>query len=92
MRKINVKQIFQGWTNEIADWFDLLDEDIKEEATRRISICMTCPLRTNGVCDSSKSIVIDNVEYFGCGCNLAAKSKCPDCECPANFWENESTN
>lgn len=90
-RKINIRQILEGWGNEVLDTFDALDPEIKQLSEDRLEICMSCPLRTHSTCDVNKSIIIDNVEYYGCGCYLPAKSKCVDCECPANKWEeNES--
>lgn len=65
-------QIFEGWKNLIFE-----DPEVEKVALPRLEICAKCPIRTNGVCDSTKG---------GCGCNTAAKARCLTCKCPKGKW------
>jgi len=72
---INIKQlgqIYEGWSNLIFE-----DPEVEKVALPRLEICSKCPIRTNGVCDSSKG---------GCGCVTSAKARCLTCKCPKDKW------
>jgi len=89
-----LKQILEGWTNLALNELDLLDEDTKKEGERRAEICDSCPIRTEGFCDPSKSLpavkdFVYNSEqrfkgrmYQGCGCPLKPKVLSPKNQCP----------
>lgn len=70
--KINLGEIFEGWKNLIFE-----DPEVEKVAIPRLEICAKCPIRTNGICDSSKG---------GCGCVTTAKARCLTCKCPKNKW------
>jgi Family of unknown function (DUF6171) len=53
----------------MQDWFVS-----KEEASRRLSICLTCPkLLSGNICSV-------------CGCHMNAKTTVKDSTCPENKW------
>jgi len=70
-------QIYEGWKNLIIE-----DPEVEKVALPRLEICAKCPIRTNGICDSTKSV--NGVK--GCGCNTAAKARCLTCKCPIGKW------
>lgn len=70
--KINLGEIFEGWKNLIFE-----DPEVEKVALPRLEICAKCPIRTNGICDSTKG---------GCGCVTTAKARCLTCKCPKNKW------
>lgn len=100
MKLEQVTQIFNGWANLALDQFNLLDPEFKKVAEQRLLICNSCPLREGNKCDSSKQgIVKENFTYKstgqirvkgdtfnGCGCQLAAKTVCRECQCPGAYW------
>ncbi len=45
-------------------------------AQSRLAICKSCPIYTNGYCDSEKG---------GCGCDMTLKVYCMSCTCPEPF-------
>jgi hypothetical protein len=93
-----ISEILNGWGNQIKDEFGILEPQIKKEAEKRLLICNTCPLRSKNSCSGSlKGKAVKNfvyqtqirekgVEYYGCGCNLAAKTKSPLSDCPLGKW------
>ena len=99
MSKIQkLKNILNGWGNEIKDELGLLDDSIKSAAERRLIICDNCPVRDGIFCSHEKVGVAEKTfVYFsevrskgepfnGCGCHLRAKSKCVNCQCPLGKW------
>jgi hypothetical protein len=99
---MSISNIFEGWGNVIKDKFNLLTEEEKKISTQRLLLCHTCSLRKDNSCSRKKqSVVVKNFFYKdlnenritgqvvnGCGCNLAAKSLCKECQCPRGLWEN----
>ncbi len=99
---INVNHILEGWGNLIKDKFHLLSEQKRKISEKRLLFCDTCPLRNDNTCSKKRqSVVVKDFYYnhlkqnrkkgemtIGCGCNLAAKSLCKDCQCPRGLWEN----
>jgi hypothetical protein len=89
----SLKQIIEGWSNY---WFD--NQEVKELAEKRASICAECPLNVNNVCSKSKSgkavitfnykeeLRIKDKEYNGCGCYLSAKTRSEESICPLGKW------
>lgn len=73
---IQLRQIIQ------ANWKRLLNkpspiiEGVNIEQYR-LSICASCPINDGGTCSKERG---------GCGCPLASKVKCLDCNCPKNYW------
>lgn len=100
MQISQIKQIANGWINLILNELELLPEDLKKEAEKRIEICHECPLRKDNRCDPEKEGEavttffykatgerrVQGINYKGCGCNLAAKTVCKDCQCPLGKW------
>lgn len=70
-------QIFEGWKNLIFE-----DPEVEKVALPRLEICAKCPIRTNGICDSTKSINGTK----GCGCPLKAKVRSLNSKCPRGLW------
>ena len=70
-------QIYEGWKNLIFK-----NKQVEDVALPRLEICAKCPIRTNGICDSSKG---------GCGCSLSLKTRALSSECPLGKWGAELT-
>lgn len=91
-----INEILTGWANSFLDEFNLLPENIKQMSENRLSICNSCPLRTEHRCDNKKEgRVIQTFMYknqkreigeihSGCGCPLNQKSFSPNSQCPLN--------
>lgn len=89
----SLKQIIEGWSNY---WFD--NQEVKELAEKRASICAECPLNVNNVCSKSKNGFVKETFVYneelrvkgsiqiGCGCPLSAKTRSPESKCPLNNW------
>jgi hypothetical protein len=78
---MKIKHLIEGWRNNILPPKEQAELIAKVSHTR-MSICNQCehhsknhntPLRPDDHC----------VE---CGCTLAAKTKCLDCDCPLKKW------
>lgn len=94
----NISKILRGWANHFADEFNLLPDNIKELSEKRLTICNSCPLRTDYKCDKYKSgpvketFIYNNVKrekgeiHNGCNCPIDVKSKSPNSQCPLNNW------
>ncbi len=95
-----ISDILEGWANKIKDEFGLLEPELKIKSEKRLTICDTCPLRDNNTCSRNRTdFVVETFRYMdedrikgqvfkGCGCNLAAKSLCTNCQCPLGKWIN----
>lgn len=84
---MNVLYIAEGWYNSFLDKVDLLDPEKRELGNIRLSICSTCPIRTENRCDQSKThINTQGVSFNGCGCYIDKKVLCKECACPGEFW------
>lgn len=82
-----LKDIAEGWFNNLLDSINLLNEDLKKLGQSRALICKTCPVRSGNMCDSTKTYRKKTGEKFnGCGCFVEAKVLCVNCECPGSFW------
>ena len=83
-----IRQILEGWTNDLLNKINLLPEDKKKVAEDRLKICMGCPIRTNDICDPKKaSKSMDGKNFNGCGCYIEKKTMCMDCDCPGSYWK-----
>jgi hypothetical protein len=84
---MSLKHIAEGWFNNFLSSINMLDEGMKNLGKSRASVCANCPVRTGNTCDSQKSHRGKNGHKFnGCGCAIAAKVLCANCECPGGFW------
>jgi hypothetical protein len=81
-------QIVDGFVNLAKDQIGLLDGEIKAIAEKRYRHCLSCTMRDNNSCSTSRSN--ENIETgeitFGCGCYLQAKILSPDSKCPLSKW------
>lgn len=85
MSKIN--NIAEGWFNSFLTKLNLLNEDTKQLGETRMNICSNCPVRSDNICDSSKThINTSGITFNGCGCHIDKKTLCVSCECPGGFW------
>lgn len=86
--ELNIKHIIEGWANVVKDRFDLLSEDVKEMASKRILICDECEIRSGGACSTSNvgRHIKTNELKRGCGCFIAAKATVINSECPLGKW------
>lgn len=94
-----ISNILEGWGNSIKDKFGLLNNpELKAKSEKRLLICDKCFLRDNNTCSRNRTGFVEKTFKYmdedrikgqvfkGCGCNLAAKSLCDDCQCPLNKW------
>jgi len=70
---INLKHVAEGWFNLMRSNLGALPESIKKLAEDRLKICKSCPHRQESRCGV-------------CGCNLDAKTRSPETNCPKGFW------
>ena len=96
-----LQDILNGWGNELKDKFGLLSPDVKAISEHRLSKCDDCYLRQEDRCSSNKQdfavrhfmykgkFRLKGQLYYGCGCNIVAKSKCTtaNCQCPLGKWD-----
>ena len=96
---MEIKQVLKGWGNFVLKELNFLDERTKKTAEQRMLICSTCPVRTIGKCDKTKTgIVLEDFHYtptnenrkkgqevHGCGCPLE-KKLLSDSQCPIKAW------
>ena len=79
--KINIKDIFEGYTNLVKSWIGIIPTEVKQIADKRKQICNSCSTQSwlFGIdfCDTDKG---------GCGCVGSAKRLCmgEGCDCPLN--------
>lgn len=64
-------------TARSLDSISLLSQERKKEAMRRFSICNTCDIYENGICQKSKG---------GCGCVMKNKIYSRYSTCPKDKW------
>lgn len=82
-----IKQIAEGWFNGFLNDINLLDEKTKNLGQSRMSICLTCPVRTGNVCDKGKSGKNQlGFPFRGCNCRIDKKTLCKECTCPGGRW------
>lgn len=85
-----LREIFNGWGNYIKDEFNVLPDDVKTMAEKRLNSCHVCILRTGNKCDSYRTAphILTGKEVSGCGCYLAAKTLSTDLntKCPMGKW------
>ena len=74
--KINLEQIWEGWSNHLFPPEEL-KEIIKKVSRSRRRICDSCENHSK----HHSSIRFD-IHCIICGCTLSAKTKCLSCECP----------
>lgn len=63
----------------ILGWWFYLTNQKNELAQRRLKICTDCSSRKGMTCNL-------------CGCNLNAKARVEEDECPLDKWPNEKMN
>lgn len=72
-----IRNIIEGWSNDILNEFGLLSVEKKRLAIDRLLICDTCDVRTNKICDKRKG---------GCGCPIKKKVMAIHDSCPLRKW------
>ena len=80
----NAGKIIEGATNIIKDNFNHLPEDEKNEITRRLVICKTCPfMSTNALNDPAMNYKTDRPDEHCslCGCNIVLKTSSLESNC-----------
>lgn len=77
--KLNFKQIFEGWKNDLFPSEHLKDL-IRETQNTRGEICKNCPHNSTPGEINSFSRCKD------CGCPLKKKTACLSCSCPLQKW------
>lgn len=61
----------------ILGWWYWLTNFNNDLASKRLAVCVECPVRKGLVCGS-------------CGCVLQAKARLPEEECPKKLWAKEN--
>ena len=83
---MKIKEIFEGWRNNILPP-EKLKEQIAVVSAERLAICEGCEHHSK-----NHSTVRPDAHCVSCGCTLSAKSKCLSCSCPIKKWEAVSTD
>lgn len=96
MEKINIKNIMESCANaaklKAFNWIsppEHLKEQVEHEQRmyeNRLGLCSNCPIFDNGICNSSRSIVIGDRTFYGCGCLISCKAALEENRCPASKW------
>nr|QPI16394.1 MAG: hypothetical protein NIOZUU157_00285 [Virus NIOZ-UU157] len=82
---IKIKEIYEGWRNNLLPPEKLKDQIAKVSA-ERLSICEECENHS-----SKHSSKRPDAHCVSCGCTLSAKTKCLSCSCPVKKWESVLT-
>ena len=80
----NAAKIVEGASNIVKSNFDYLPENEKNEITRRLVICKTCPfMSTNALNDPAINYKTDRPDEHcsWCGCNLVLKTSSLESNC-----------
>lgn len=85
---MSIASIYEGFKNNLFPKEEL-KEIIKEVREERLAICNKCAYHSSNKI-GYKSLRIDD-HCTNCGCNLAAKTSCLNCECPLKYWEAKIT-
>lgn len=85
---MSLSNIYEGFKNNLFPKEELkqIIEEVREE---RLAICNKCDQHSSNKV-GYKSIRID-AHCTNCGCNLAAKISCLNCECPLKYWKAKLT-
>ena len=84
---MKLKEIFEGWRNNIIPPQHLKDE-IARVSVERMNICESCPHHSKHHSTPARP----DAHCVNCGCTLAAKTKCLSCSCPLNKWTGVLTS
>lgn len=77
--KFNLKQVYEGWKNDLFPAKELKDV-IRNTQAERLSICRTCPF------NSTPNSITPFSTCKDCGCPLKKKTACLSCVCPQEKW------
>lgn len=92
MSPVNVKQIVEGWRNNLIPP-SRLKETIEHTGKERMDICLGCEFHSDNAKRLNKyKTMRPDAHCTNCGCTLAAKTKCLSCECPLGKWKAILTN
>lgn len=72
----NIKDFVQGEFNKTLEEFNLLSENIKNQADERQDICKVCQFLDKKEAKCTK-----------CGCKFPDLTFAPDKECPMKYWK-----
>lgn len=78
---MNLRHLIQGWRNNILPPEEQ-KELINQVSQFRMNKCNNCEFHSK---NHSTPLRPDD-HCIECGCNLQAKTKCLDCDCPIKKW------
>jgi len=89
--KLNFKEIFEGWRNDLLPPAEL-KETIERVRQERMLICQGCEFNSN-LARQLHGYTSIRTDYHctECGCPLKKKTACLSCSCPLNKWLAEVT-
>jgi len=77
---IKVKEIYEGWRNNLFPP-EAMKEQIAQVSAERLAICEACENHSK-----NHTSVRPDAHCVSCGCTLSAKTKCLSCSCPIKKW------
>ena len=83
--EINVKQIIEGWRNDLIPPKEL-KELIMRVANERLIVCQSCEFNSNLAKEQGYTSIRVDYHCTKCGCPLKKKTKCLSCSCPIEKW------
>jgi len=84
MSKFSIKQLVEGYKNDLFPAEELKDQ-IRATQAKRQEICKACPR------NSSPGEINTFSHCKECGCVLKKKTACLSCSCPLEKWLFETT-
>jgi hypothetical protein len=86
LKKINLKDIKDGWTNLFTSYFSIksTSPEFKEEVEKRASICRDCPELKHTI--FPESVAPLRFKCGKCSCFFPAVVFAPDHKCPLDKW------
>lgn len=82
---LNIKEIFEGWRNDLIPPKDL-KEIIEQMHKERMEICNACDKNSFNAIKEGYRTIRPDVHCIECGCPLSKKTKSPSSECPLKKW------
>lgn len=82
----NIKQIIEGWRNDLIPPENLKDI-IKQVSEERLEICNACPYNSTLAKENGYKTIRLDYHCTSCGCPLRSKTKSLSSSCPLSKWE-----
>lgn len=88
---VHISHIIEGHANNVLDKLGLLDADTKRMSELRFADCLLCDSLPHPQDATRKGPGLVNGKYCnkaagGCGCDMEAKTKAKEAQCPIGRW------